>query len=200
LQVLELDVTDEDSVRNGVMGALRQAGHLDVVINNAGVAGTASPRPTQSNSFSRCSTSTWLMGRCGYTIDNLLSAEVVLPDASVVTASEASHRPEAYPSSAATSTAATRTDLSIGTGLVADERAHLRIIEHRQHPFLDAELRQLDALGEPPSQLDNTAVSTKASLPSRQRPSVDLEQATLPVDRLSGGQGPRSRRCRGLSC
>jgi NAD(P)-dependent dehydrogenase (short-subunit alcohol dehydrogenase family) len=39
LQVLELDVTDEDSVRNGVMGALRQAGHLDVVINNAGVAG-----------------------------------------------------------------------------------------------------------------------------------------------------------------
>lgn len=33
----------------------------------------------------------WLMGRCGYTIDNLLSAEVVLHDASVVMASESSH-------------------------------------------------------------------------------------------------------------
>jgi FAD/FMN-containing dehydrogenase len=37
----------------------------------------------------------WLMGRCGYTIDNLLSAEVVLHDASVVTASDASH-PELF--------------------------------------------------------------------------------------------------------
>ena len=32
----------------------------------------------------------WLMGRCGYTVDNLLSAEVVLHDASVVTASASS--------------------------------------------------------------------------------------------------------------
>ena len=39
LQVLELDVTDEESVRTAVLGALRHAGHLDVVINNAGVAG-----------------------------------------------------------------------------------------------------------------------------------------------------------------
>lgn len=37
----------------------------------------------------------WLMGRCGYTIDNLLSAEVVLHDASVVTASESSY-PELF--------------------------------------------------------------------------------------------------------
>ena len=39
LQVLELDVTDEESVRTAVVGALHHAGHLDVVINNAGVAG-----------------------------------------------------------------------------------------------------------------------------------------------------------------
>lgn len=33
----------------------------------------------------------WLMGRCGYTVDNLLSAEIVLHDGRVVTASEAEH-------------------------------------------------------------------------------------------------------------
>ncbi len=37
----------------------------------------------------------WLMGRCGYTIDNLLSAEVVLHDGSVVTASDSSY-PELF--------------------------------------------------------------------------------------------------------
>jgi FAD/FMN-containing dehydrogenase len=33
----------------------------------------------------------WLMGRCGFTVDSLLSADVVLHDATVVTASESSH-------------------------------------------------------------------------------------------------------------
>jgi FAD/FMN-containing dehydrogenase len=33
----------------------------------------------------------WLMGRCGFSVDNLLSAEVVLHDARVVTASPSSH-------------------------------------------------------------------------------------------------------------
>ena len=37
----------------------------------------------------------WLMGRCGYTIDNLLSAEVVLHDGTAVTASASSH-PEPF--------------------------------------------------------------------------------------------------------
>ena len=37
LQVLELDVTDEESVGKAVRGALHDAGQLDVVINNAGV-------------------------------------------------------------------------------------------------------------------------------------------------------------------
>jgi NAD(P)-dependent dehydrogenase (short-subunit alcohol dehydrogenase family) len=39
LHVLELDVTDEASVRNAVLQALERAGRLDVVINNAGFAG-----------------------------------------------------------------------------------------------------------------------------------------------------------------
>jgi NAD(P)-dependent dehydrogenase (short-subunit alcohol dehydrogenase family) len=39
LQVLELDVTDEGSVQDAVLAALRDVGQLDVVINNAGVAG-----------------------------------------------------------------------------------------------------------------------------------------------------------------
>ncbi len=39
LQVLELDVTDEGSVQDAVLAALQDAGQLDVVINNAGVAG-----------------------------------------------------------------------------------------------------------------------------------------------------------------
>ena len=39
LQVLELDVTDDESVQHAVRDALHHAGRLDVVINNAGVAG-----------------------------------------------------------------------------------------------------------------------------------------------------------------
>jgi len=38
LQVLELDVTDDESVRKTVLDAIHDAGQLDVVINNAGVA------------------------------------------------------------------------------------------------------------------------------------------------------------------
>lgn len=39
LHVLELDVTDDQSVQKAVQAALQEAGRLDVVINNAGVAG-----------------------------------------------------------------------------------------------------------------------------------------------------------------
>ena len=53
LEVLELDVTDEESVRNGVLGALRQAGHLDVVINNAGVAGIGVTEAYTAEQFQR---------------------------------------------------------------------------------------------------------------------------------------------------
>jgi NAD(P)-dependent dehydrogenase (short-subunit alcohol dehydrogenase family) len=35
--VVEIDVTDETSVGNGVEQALKQAGHIDILINNAGV-------------------------------------------------------------------------------------------------------------------------------------------------------------------
>ncbi len=37
IHVVELDVTDEDSVQRGVRSVLTQAGHLDVLINNAGI-------------------------------------------------------------------------------------------------------------------------------------------------------------------
>ena len=39
LEVLELDVTNDDSIARAVDAALRQAGRLDVVVNNAGYAG-----------------------------------------------------------------------------------------------------------------------------------------------------------------
>ncbi|MFL5335263.1 MAG: SDR family oxidoreductase, partial [Geminicoccaceae bacterium] len=39
LQVLELDVTDQASVQSAVQAALDDAGRLDAVVNNAGVAG-----------------------------------------------------------------------------------------------------------------------------------------------------------------
>ena len=39
LEVLDLDVTDDRSVESAVQEALRRAGRLDVVINNAGIAG-----------------------------------------------------------------------------------------------------------------------------------------------------------------
>jgi NAD(P)-dependent dehydrogenase (short-subunit alcohol dehydrogenase family) len=39
LKVLELDVTSESSVQSAVHNALQTAGHVDVVINNAGFAG-----------------------------------------------------------------------------------------------------------------------------------------------------------------
>lgn len=39
LEVLELDVTNDESVARGVDAALRKAGRLDVVVNNAGYAG-----------------------------------------------------------------------------------------------------------------------------------------------------------------
>jgi len=39
LRVLDLDVTSNESVDRAVESALREAGHIDVVVNNAGVAG-----------------------------------------------------------------------------------------------------------------------------------------------------------------
>ena len=38
IETLNMDVTDDDSVRRGVARVLERAGHLDVLINNAGVA------------------------------------------------------------------------------------------------------------------------------------------------------------------
>ena len=39
LEVVELDVTDDASVRDCVSAVLERAGHLDVVVNNAGQVG-----------------------------------------------------------------------------------------------------------------------------------------------------------------
>ncbi len=39
LKVVELDVSDDQSVSQGISSILRDAGHLDVVVNNAGIVG-----------------------------------------------------------------------------------------------------------------------------------------------------------------
>jgi NAD(P)-dependent dehydrogenase (short-subunit alcohol dehydrogenase family) len=39
VRLVELDVADDDSVRNGMAQLLEQAGHVDVLVNNAGVGG-----------------------------------------------------------------------------------------------------------------------------------------------------------------
>ena len=38
LDVLELDITEESSVRQAVEKVIAQTGHIDVLVNNAGVA------------------------------------------------------------------------------------------------------------------------------------------------------------------
>jgi NAD(P)-dependent dehydrogenase (short-subunit alcohol dehydrogenase family) len=53
VDVLELDVTDERSVRAAVDEALARAGRLDVVINNAGVAGIGVTEAYTPEQFSR---------------------------------------------------------------------------------------------------------------------------------------------------
>lgn len=39
LKVVELDVSDDQYVNQGISSILRDAGHLDVVVNNAGIVG-----------------------------------------------------------------------------------------------------------------------------------------------------------------
>ena len=51
LRVLELDVTSDDSVQRAVDTALREASHLDVVINNAGVLGVGVTEAYTSEQF-----------------------------------------------------------------------------------------------------------------------------------------------------
>jgi len=53
LRVIELDVTSDDSVQRAVDTALREAGYLDVVINNAGVLGIGVTEAYTSEQFQR---------------------------------------------------------------------------------------------------------------------------------------------------
>lgn len=53
LEVLELDVTEDGSVTGAVDEALRRAGHLDVVINNAGIAGLGVTEAYTPEQFAR---------------------------------------------------------------------------------------------------------------------------------------------------
>ena len=45
---LALDVTDVNSVRTAVSAAIERTGRLDIVVNNAGIAGTAAPIEEQT--------------------------------------------------------------------------------------------------------------------------------------------------------
>jgi NADP-dependent 3-hydroxy acid dehydrogenase YdfG len=51
---IKLDVTDQDSVREGIQTALDKFGRIDAVVNNAGfaVVGHLKPRPTNRSSRS----------------------------------------------------------------------------------------------------------------------------------------------------
>lgn len=51
LRVIELDVTSDESVQRAVATALREAGHLDVVVNNAGVLGIGVTEAYTSEQF-----------------------------------------------------------------------------------------------------------------------------------------------------
>src|SRR6185369_3359857 len=53
LRVIELDVTSDDSVQRAVYAALREAGHLDAVINNAGYAAVGVTEAYTPEQFSR---------------------------------------------------------------------------------------------------------------------------------------------------
>lgn len=46
VELVELDVSDDDSVRDGFAQVLEQAGHVDVLINNAGVGGNGTVEET----------------------------------------------------------------------------------------------------------------------------------------------------------
>lgn len=53
IEVLEMEVTDDASVDAGVKAALDRAGHLDVVVNNAGVAAVGLTEAFTPEDFSR---------------------------------------------------------------------------------------------------------------------------------------------------
>ena len=56
IEVLELDVTKDDSVEGAITKALQRAGRIDIVINNAGFANlglTEAYSPRSSGSFTR---------------------------------------------------------------------------------------------------------------------------------------------------
>lgn len=53
IEVLEMEVTDDRSVGEAVASALAQAGHLDVVVNNAGIASVGLTEAFTPEDFSR---------------------------------------------------------------------------------------------------------------------------------------------------
>ena len=53
IEVLEMDVTDDASVDEAVQSALDRAGHLDVVVNNAGIVGIGLTEAFTPEAFTR---------------------------------------------------------------------------------------------------------------------------------------------------
>jgi NAD(P)-dependent dehydrogenase (short-subunit alcohol dehydrogenase family) len=58
INVVELDVTDDASVESTIDAVLAEAGRLDALVNNAGIASVASPKRLRPNRCAPCSRST----------------------------------------------------------------------------------------------------------------------------------------------
>src|SRR5579883_3144569 len=78
LHLVELDVTDDNSVTNAINHVVQEAGKLDVVINNAGIGVAAIPKPLPSSNSKTSLTSTCSVSSASCVPSSQRSASSVL--------------------------------------------------------------------------------------------------------------------------